>query len=378
MPAPKPKGPLGYYRLLGPKCGLRVSPFCLGAMCLGTAWEAVGVCDKDRSFELLDYYKSQGGNFIDTANIYQDEQSEQTLGEWMASRDCRDQMVIATKYSMSYKKYGKNKDRIQANYGGDNAKSMRVSVNDSLKKLKTEYIDILYVHHWTYDTAIEDLMLHLNHLVVSGKVLFLGASDFPAWIVAKCNQYARDHGLHQFVVYQGLWNASERAFEREILPMCRAEGMAIAPWGAVGSGAFKTEEQWNDPNRRPSSNATDAQKAVSKVLETIGKEKNTTLQSVALAYLMHKAPHVFPVVGGKSIEQMKQNIAAMELSLSKEEIERIDDATPFDRGWPHSWVAPQVTHDEIEGPSDCWPLQFAWVDVVKREGAIPAGVHGKY
>lgn len=347
-------------------------------MSFGTAWEAVGVCDKDRTFELLDYYKSQGGNFIDLANFYQDGQSESWVGEWMANKQCRDEMVIATKYALSHTRYGDHKHIIQANSGGDNAKSMRVSIDASLKKLKTDYIDIFYVHHWTYDTAIEDLMLHLNHLVASGKVLFLGCSDFPAWVVAKCNQYARDHGLHQFVVYQGMWNASERAFEREILPMCRAEGMALAPFTVVGGGAFKTDAQWNDPVQRPMTFATDRHKAVSKVLEAVAIRKGTQLTSVAIAYVMHKAPYVFPILGTRSLKQMQLNIAALELSLTKEEIEDIDGAVPFDRGWPYSWLAPGVTSEEIQGPDDCWPLSFAYVDVVKPQGPIPAGVHGRY
>ena len=148
-PAAKPKSHLGYYKLLGPNCGLRVSPICLGAMNFGEAWKgAMGTCAKDNTFEMLDFFKSHGGNFIDTANNYQNEESETWLGEWMAQRDCRDQMVIATKYTTGFKGYLGDK-MIQANHGGNNAKSMKISVEASLKKLQTDYIDILYVH-WVW------------------------------------------------------------------------------------------------------------------------------------------------------------------------------------------------------------------------------------
>jgi aryl-alcohol dehydrogenase-like predicted oxidoreductase len=174
----------------------------------------MGECSKETAFEILDYFFSQGGNFIDTANGYQEGQSEMWLGEWMAARENRDQIVLATKYSSPYKlsKQGK----IQSNYGGNGIKSLRISVEASLKKLQTSYIDLLYVHWWDYAVTIPELMHSLNDLVVAGKVMFLGISDTPAWVVTKANQYARDHGLRPFVVYQGLWNAAIRDFERDI------------------------------------------------------------------------------------------------------------------------------------------------------------------
>lgn len=115
---------------------------------------------------------------------------------------------------------------------------MRHSVESSLKRLQTDYIDLLYVHWWGYATIIPELMHSLNDLVSSGKINYLGVSDTPAWVVVKANQYARDHGLRQFVVYKGLWNAAKRDFERDIVPMCKYEGMGLVPWGALGQGQF--------------------------------------------------------------------------------------------------------------------------------------------
>lgn len=150
-------------------------------------------------------------------------------------------------------------------------------------------------------------MQSLNHLVTSGKVLYLGISDTPAWVVSKANEYARNHGLRQFSVYQGRWSAASRDFEREIIPMVQAEGMALAPWGALGGGSFKTEAQRQSQEGRKVQ-VSESQIKISKVLESIAKRKNTIITSVALAYVMHKSPYVFPIVGGRTVDHLKQNI----------------------------------------------------------------------
>lgn len=143
--APKPKSLLGYHRILSPTAGVRVSPLCLGALNFGDSWkEFAGECTKETAFEMLDHFWDQGGNFIDTANNYQDEQSEMWVGEWMETRCNRDQIVLATKFTNGYRTVGAP-EKIKSNFQGNHAKSLRVSVNDSLKKLRCEYIDLLYV-----------------------------------------------------------------------------------------------------------------------------------------------------------------------------------------------------------------------------------------
>jgi aryl-alcohol dehydrogenase-like predicted oxidoreductase len=156
QPAPAPKSALGRYRLLGSKCGLRVSPIALGAMSLGEAYGPfLGNVTKVQAFALLDTYRSLGGNFIDIANHYQNGEAEAWVGEWMAERGCRDEMVIATKYSMSYVNFGEMREKgvIQANYGGNGAKSLRGSVEESLKRLRTDYIDLLYLHYVSFPAS---------------------------------------------------------------------------------------------------------------------------------------------------------------------------------------------------------------------------------
>ncbi|MCJ1399877.1 DNA-directed RNA polymerase [Xylographa trunciseda] len=336
---PPPKTLLGRHRLLSPTAAIKVSPICLGAMSFGDAWTGfMGECNKDTTFEILDYFFSSGGNFIDTANNYQHGDSERWLGEWMAVHKNRDQIVLATKYSTNYNVYKGFDGLIQTNYGGNGSKSLRLSLAASLEKLQTDYIDILYVHWWDYTTSIEELMQSLNALVLAGKVLYLGISDTPAWIVSKANQYARDHGLRQFAVYQGKWNAAFRDVERDILPMCAAEGMGIAPWASVGGGNFKAAAlRTSAPPGRygaPSENEL----KVSDALEKIAERKSTAITSVALAYVMAKAPYVFPIVGGRKVEHLRGNVEALGLVLEKEDLEEIEKAGTYDAGFPHNML----------------------------------------
>lgn len=336
--APTPKSLLGYHRILSPTAGVRVSPLCLGAMNFGNAWEGfMGKCDKKDTFAMLDYFYENGGNFIDTANIYQGEESETWIGEWMAKRGNRDELVLATKFTSYYPGDERNKNiGIRSNFQGNHAKSLKLSLQASLKKLQTEYIDLLYLHWWDFSTSIPELMNSLHHLVASGKVIYLGISDTPAWIVSKANQYARDHGLTQFSVYQGYWNAALRDFERDILPMCEAEGMALAPWGALGRGQFATKEDLEKKGEegRKGQQVTEDIKAVSAVLDALARKKNTLITSIALAYVMHKAPYVFPIVGGRKVEHLKGNIEALGVELTDDEVDEIDAATPFKVGFP--------------------------------------------
>jgi aryl-alcohol dehydrogenase-like predicted oxidoreductase len=298
----------------------------------------MGECSKETTFSILDYFYSQGGNFIDTSCNYQNEQSETWIGEWMAERQNRDQLVLATKFTTNFQFYKGQENRITSNFGGSSAKSLHVTVEASLKKLQTSYIDILYVHWWDHVTSVPELMNALNVMIRDRKVLYLGASDCPAWFVAKCNQYARDNGMSGFVVYQGRWSAANRDFERDILSLCHADGMAVAPWGVLGMGYFKTTAQLEAAEGRDLSYPNPNAQVVSQVLETIAERKSTIITSVALAYIMHKAPYVFPICGGRKIEHLKGNIDALALELSEEEIQEIEAAAPFDLGFPFSVI----------------------------------------
>ncbi|ESK91111.1 arylalcohol dehydrogenase [Moniliophthora roreri MCA 2997] len=346
-PAPPPPTKLGVYRTLAPRAGVHVSPLCLGAMSIGDKWSGfMGSMDKESSFKLLDAYFEMGGNFIDTASNYQEETSEQFIGEWAEERGIRDQLFIATKYTTFYKA-SDPKIKQKVHYVGNNLKNMTVSVEASLKKLRTNYIDLLYMHWWDWDTSIEEVMDGLHNLVVQGKVLYLGVSDTPAWIVAQANQYAKDHGKTPFVVYQGEWNIMQRSFERDIIPMARQFGMALAPWGVLAGGKLRSDAEEKkraesgEEGRKLFSDwkRNEAQVKVSRALEKIAGEvgvKNIT--SVAIAYVMQKTTHVFPIIGGRKIEQLQQNLEALDITLTPEQIAFLESQTEFDIGFPMSFI----------------------------------------
>lgn len=370
---------LNRYRQLAPTASVRVSPLCLGTMTFGeAAKERYGECSKESAFEILDYFYAQGGNFLDTANTYRAEQSEIWLGEWLASRNNRDEMVIATKYTTGYQ--GHHPDKIQANYGGNGTKSMRVSVEASLRKLQTSYIDLFYVHWWDYTVSIPELMHSLNDLVVAGKVLYLGVSDTPAWVVSKANQYARDHGLRQFAVYQGMWNASMRDFERDIIPMCRDEGMGLAPYGVLNQGRFQTEAGFAEREKKNDGRnfipLSDLDRKVSRVLQDVAEEKGVELLQVALAYVFHKSPYVFPIIGARKVDHVRGVVPALGISLTPDDIKKIESANVFDPGFPHTFLSGTLFTGEAPrgaySPDDVWLTKslgaFDWVDYPKPIG----------
>ena len=182
-------------------------------------------------------------------------------------------------------------------------------------KLQTTYIDLLYVHWWDYTTEIPELMHSLNDLVVSGKVLYLGISDTPAWIVSQANQYARDNGLRPFVVYQGMWNAGMRDFERDIIPMARQNGMGLIPYGVLGQGRFQTKEAYEERAKSGEGRnfipLSDHDKHVSGILQEIAQKKGCELLQVALAYVAQKTTHVFPLVGQRKVSHLKGSIGGL-------------------------------------------------------------------
>ena len=377
-PAAEPKTPLGRFRILSSTAGVRVSPLQLGAMSIGDAWSNfMGSMSKDDSFRLLDAFVDAGGNFIDTANNYQDEQSEALIGEWMAARQIRDRIVLATKFTTPYRDYEIGK-AVAPNYSGNHKKSMHLSLRDSLKKLQTDYVDILYLHWWDHSSSIEEIMNALHMLVEQGKVMYLGISDTPAWIVSAANEYARAHSKTPFSIYQGHWNIMLRDFERDILPMARHYGMALAPWGVVGGGKFQTKSQIEERKKKgeglrsfTGSEQSEQEVKVSAALEKVANELkgNYSISAVALAYVMAKAPRVFPIVGGRKVEHLKDNIKALEIKLTDKQIEELEAATPFDLGFPGNFVGedPKISN---HGKGGFLLASSAYIDWLQTEKPI--------
>ncbi|CAG9985152.1 unnamed protein product [Clonostachys byssicola] len=391
MVAPKPKSFLGYHRQLAPNAAVKVSPLCLGTMGFGTEFkDMMGACDKEASLsssisstimEETSLTRMIGAPtphsfatsltiWASSANVYQNGESEKIVGDWMRERGNRDEIVLATKYTSSYQLLNP-KVGIQSNFGGNNKKSMRSAFESSLAKLQTSYIDYFYVHTWDFTTSIPELMHALHDLVSSGKVLYLGISNTPAWVVSMANEYARQKGLTPFSVYQGQWSLAERDIEREILPMCNNQGMALIPYGVLGSGSFRTTAQRQAERENPEAKRegrniamTDKQEKaiVADALEKVASERGTNITSVALAWARTKGPYIFPVVGGRKFEHLKGSIEALGLELTKEEIADIEKAVPFDFGYPQTILGGPGGATK---PGDVWMTRrfgtFDWV-----------------
>ncbi|KAH0409012.1 Aldo/keto reductase, partial [Aureobasidium melanogenum] len=271
-------------------------------------------------------------------------------------------------------------DEININYSGNGTKSMKLSIEASLKRLQTTYIDVLYIHHWDFTGSIPELMHNLNDLAVAGKVLYFGISDTPAWIVAKANQYARDHGLRQFVVYQGMWNAAMRDMERDILPMALDEGMAIAPYGTLNQGRFQTKRGFEEREKvnegRNFIPTSQHDKDVSAHLEKIADRKDTDLLKIALAYVMQKTPYVFPIVGGRKVEHIQGSIDGLTVRLTEEDLQEIEEGYHFDPGFPHTFLSgtlfdPQAKPRAATTPGEVWLTKSAGVvDFMQKPKAI--------
>lgn len=340
---PEPKTELGRYRILSSNAGVKVSPLVLGAMSLGKAWgAATGAVDEQEAFKILDKFVDAGGNFIDTANNYQNEESETYLGNWMAARKNRDVLFLATKYTNSFRAHELGPG-LSVSYGGNNKKSLFVSVEASLRKLQTTYIDLLYVHWWDWSTSIEELMNSLHILVEQGKVLYLGISDTPAWVVAAANTYAKGHGKTPFSVYQGRWSVLDRDFESDIIPMANHFGLALCPWNVIGGGELKTKKQIE---ARQSSQEggrfkqqSEAARKVSEALEKVAGEHGVdSIQQIAVAYVLRKARNVFPLVGFRKVEHLQDSIQALSIRLTDEQVKYIEDQNPYDLGFPMNFV----------------------------------------
>ncbi|ORX37797.1 NADP-dependent oxidoreductase domain-containing protein [Kockovaella imperatae] len=353
---PAPPTELGRLRVLSSTAGVRMSPLIFGGISVGTTWgEYTAVHDKDASFELLDGWAKAGGVSIDTANGYSDEQSETWIGDWMEARGNRDQMVICTKFTSDYRSHAIGKNEY-ANFAGNARKSLHISLHASLKKLKTDYIDILYIHWWDWTTSISELMDGLDSFVKQGKVLYLGASNLPAWVVSACNEYAMARSQARFSVYQGHWNVMNRDLEIDVLPMCRMYGMAVVPFGALGSGRLR-----NDLSEK---NGLDelSIKASETLLRIANAKGLDSFAPIALAWLFQKYPRVFPITGYATEEQLHDNIRALSTTLSREDMTAIDAISPPRQPSPYDTCGLDPHVDGVLGGNNALQLgTIQWI-----------------
>ena len=315
------------YKLLG-KSGLRVSELCLGTMTFGDDWGWGAT--KDESRKIFDAFaEGAGGNFIDTANNYTNGTSEKFVGEFV--KNDRDHFVIATKYTLTERKQ-------DPNFGGNHRKNMRRSVEGSLQRLGTDHIDLLWLHMWDGMTPVEEVMRALDDLVRLGKVLYVGISDTPAWVVSQANMLAELRGWSRFVAYQGEYSLASRAPERDILPMTQALDITFLAWGALEGGELtgKYNSPTNEPKR--SSDTNDRIKHIASVLMEVAREARRTPSQVAINWARQRPYHMIPIIGARSEKQLLDNLGCLEFELTDEQIQRLDEASPIDLGFPHSFL----------------------------------------
>jgi aryl-alcohol dehydrogenase-like predicted oxidoreductase len=292
------------YRLFG-NTGLRVSELLLGTMTLA---------DKDSARRVIDTYADAGGNVIDTASAYGD--SETILGTVI---DRRDRFVLATKYTLS-------RDAADPNAAGNHRKNLVLSLEQSLRRLRTDYVDILWVHIWDRHTPLEETMRALDDVVRAGKVLYVGISDAPAWVVARANTLAQWRDWTPFAGVQVPYSLLNRDVERELLPMAESLGLSVAAWAPLAAGKLS-----GSPGRR-AGELTAKEQAVLDTVRAVGTELGASPAQVALAWTRARFPSVLPLVGASRPEQLTDNLGALDLTLPAEAVARLAAATGFELG----------------------------------------------
>jgi aryl-alcohol dehydrogenase-like predicted oxidoreductase len=320
------------YRLLG-HSGLRVSELALGAMTFGTE-TGFGV-EKDESRKVYDTFRESGGNFIDTANVYARGTSETFLGEFMAGD--RERIVLATKYT------GGMRGR-DINATGNSRKNMMESVHASLKRLRTDYIDLYWVHARDYLTPIEEVMRGLDDLVSQGKVLYIGVSDTPAWVVSQANTIAELRGWNRFVGLQIRYSLVDRTVERELLPMARALDLAVTPWGIVGSGILtgKYNEDPQAAGRAQMRGAlSERSLGIAAEVVAVAEELGATPSQVAIAWVCRGEGNIIPLLGARTATQLQDNLGALNVTLDDAMLERLNSVSAIEPGFPHDMLRPQ-------------------------------------
>ena len=318
------------YRLFGPS-GLRVSELFLGAMTFG---EQGGVgAGPEECRRILDAYADAGGNVIDTAINYRGGASEEILGGLLAGR--RDRFVVATKYTVS-------RDREDPNAAGNHRKNLRLSLETSLRRLRTSYIDIYWVHMWDRHTPPEETMRALDDEVRAGKILYVGISDTPAWVATRAHTLAQWHGWTAFTGLQVPYSLLQRDIERELLPMAETLGMTVAAWsplaGGILSGKFTGPSPAGPGTRIDPATLTEHQRHVAATVQTVAGELGVTPAQVALAWTRTRSPAVHPIIGARRADQLLDNLRAADLELPGDAIAQLDRATEPDLGFPATFI----------------------------------------
>lgn len=350
--------PLEQYRLLG-RSGLRVSRLSLGTMTFGV--DASWGCNDDEAERVVNRYIDCGGNFIDTANFYGNGGSETVIGNLIQGR--RQQLVVATKYSLTMR-------RGDPNASGNHRKNMVQSVEHSLRRLQTDFIDLLYLHVWDDRTPVDEILRAFDDLVRSGKVLYIGISDTPAWQASRMQAIAELRGWTPLAALQIPYSLAERTVERELLPMAREMGMGVLPWSPLAGGILSGKYDESDLEDAAGSDrgGLDTRKAINlatgrltprtlaiaKEVTTVARELACKPAQVALAWTLLNPAVTSTIMGVRTLAQLEDNLAALDVTLSDPQILRLDEASRIEPGFPHDLLGSPVAH-EMFGAVDIEP-----------------------
>jgi aryl-alcohol dehydrogenase-like predicted oxidoreductase len=332
------------YRVFGQHTGLRVSEFALGTGNFGTAFGHGAEPDEAR--RIFDGYVEAGGNFIDTADLYQHGEAETMLGDFIQAG--RDQLVLASKFSM-----GSSAASGLAGTG-NSRKAMVQCLEASLKRLKTDRIDMYWVHTPDGVTPVDEVMRGLDDLVRAGKIIYIGLSNYAAWRVARAATLAELRGWAPLAGVQMEYSLAERTVERDLLPMAESFGIGAATWAPLAGGVLTAKYRRGETGRQEASKSNtlhpeDSPQRIGIVdmLETIARETSSNPGRVALAWLLAKG--VFPILGPRTRTQLDDNLGAALVRLTPEQVTRLDDVSSIALGFPHDFLIKSSTLDRLSG-----------------------------
>jgi aryl-alcohol dehydrogenase-like predicted oxidoreductase len=323
------------------RSGLRVSPLSLGTMTFGTEWG--WGAEREDAQRMFDRYVELGGNFIDTADIYTDGTSETWLGEFIAERGLRDAMVVASKYTF-------NRGRPGANAGGNGRKHLMSSVEESLRRLGTDYIDLYYVHAWDRLTPVDEVMRTLDDLVRAGKIRHVGLSDVPAWYAGRAQTLAEWRGFEPICALQMQYSLVERSIEHEFTDLATTLGMSIVPWSPLASGLLSGKykpgetgkgrlEIVKDTGHPAFGHLNERNWPIVAELERVAAEVGRSMSQVALNWVAGRPGVLGTIIGASRIEQLEDNLSALDFELPVELRERLDAVSCPDAPFPYSYWA---------------------------------------
>jgi aryl-alcohol dehydrogenase-like predicted oxidoreductase len=334
------------YRLVG-RSGLRVSELCLGAMTFGEDWG--WGAPKDECARIVEAFAEAGGNFIDTANGYTDGTSERIVGELIAAE--RERWVLSTKYSVSAR-------LDDPNASGSHRKNLVQSLDASLKRLGTDYIDLYLIHVWDVFTPVEEVVRALDDVVRAGKVLYVGISDAPAWIVAQAVTLADAHGWTRFSTLQVPYALTARDSERDLIPMAGALDLTVMAWSPLGggllSGRYGTDREHPQDTRIATAPGysdlmlTERKLRIADAVNRVAADRGATSAQVAIAWLCSRQQHapVIPIVGARRPDQLLDTMGALDLELSADELAALDEVSAIELGFPHDFGGRMMAYGE--------------------------------